>query len=134
MTEGLAGLWELTETETALRRYSQSFRSWNDFLARFNASFILENMKDQAIAWLSTAKVNDKLDLLEYISKFKNNAAPSGIKNKDALINFFSRGIPTQIMKRIYFMDTVPTTVDKWYTQALHFKHIWEKTNEIAKG
>lgn len=134
MTEGLAGLWELTETETALRKNPQSFRSWNDFLARFNTSFILENTKDQAIAWLSTAKVNDKLDLLEYISKFKNNAALSGIKNGDALINFFSRGILTQIMKRIYSMDTVPTTVDKWYTQALHFKHIWEKTNEIAKG
>ena len=86
MTEGLAGLWELTETETALRRNPQSFRSWNDFLARFNTSFILENPKDQAIAWLSTAKVNDKLDLLEYISKFKNNAALSGIKNGDAQI------------------------------------------------
>ena len=86
MTEGLAGLWELTETETALRRNPQSFRSWNDFLARFNTSFILENTKDQAIAWLSTAKVNDKLDLLEYISKFKNNAALSGIKNGDAQI------------------------------------------------
>ena len=134
MTKGLAGLWELTKTETALRRNHQSFRSWNDFLARFNASFILENTKDQAIAWLSTAKVNDKLNLLEYISKFKNNAALGGIKNEDALINFFSRGIPTQIMKRIYSIDTVPTTVDKWYTQALHFKHIWEKTNEIAKG
>lgn len=31
-------------------------------------------------------------------------------------------------------MDTVPTTIEKWYTQALHFKHVWEKTNDIAKG
>ena len=31
-------------------------------------------------------------------------------------------------------MDTVPNTVEKWYLQALHFKHVWEKTNKIAKG
>lgn len=37
-------------------------------------------------------------------------------------------------MKRIYSMDTVPNTVEKWYTQTLHFKHVWEKTNKIAKG
>ena len=37
-------------------------------------------------------------------------------------------------MKRIYGMDTVPTTIDKWYQQTLHFQHVWEKMNEIAKG
>ena len=75
--------------------------------------FILKNTKDQAIAWLSTTKVNEKLNLLEYISKFKNNAALSRITNQDILINFFSRGIPTQLMKRIYLMDTIPNTVEK---------------------
>ena len=134
MTEGSAGLWALTETETALKKNPQSFGSWNNFLDRFNASFILENTKDQAIAWLSTARTSNKLPLLEYISKFKNNTALSKIKNEDVLINFFSRGIPTQIMRRIYSMDTVPTTIEKWCIQALHFKHVWEKTNNITKG
>lgn len=134
MTKGSAGLWALTETETALKRNPQSFGSWNNFLTRFNNCFILENTKDQAIAWLSTARTSDKIPLLKFISKFKNNAALSEIKNEDTLINFFLRGIPTQIMKRMYSMDTIPTTVQKWYTQALHFKHVWEKINDIAKG
>ena len=134
MTKGSARFWVLTETEATLARNPQSFGSWNNFLTRFNASFILENIKDQAIACLSTARTSDKLPLLKYISKFKNNTALSKIKNENVLINFFSWGIPTQIMRRIYSMDTVPTTVEKWYTQALHFKHVWEKTNNIAKG
>ena len=134
MTKETAGLWALAETEAALSRNPQNFGSWNDFLTRFNPSFILENTKDQAIAWLSTAQTSDKLPLLEYISRLKNNATLSKIKNEDALINFFPQGIPTQIMKRIYSMDTVPTTVEKWYIQALHFKHVWEKTNNITKG
>ena len=134
MKEGSARLWALTETETALTRNPPGFGTWADFLKRFNNSFILENTREQAIAWLSTTKVNDKINLLDYISKFKNNATLSGITDQNVLINFFSRGIPTQLMRRIYSMDTVPTTMEKWYLQTLHFKHVWERTNEIAKG
>ena len=134
MKVGSAGLWALTETKTAFANNPPGFGTWSDFLKRFNDSFILKNTKEQAIAWLLTIKINDKINLLKYISKFKNNATLSGITDQNVLINFFSRRIPTQLMKRIYSMDTVPSTVEKWYLQALHFKHIWEKTNEIAKG
>ena len=134
MKEGAAGLWALTETETAFTRNPPGFGTWANFLQRFNNSFILENTKEQAIAWLTTTKVNDKIDILDYISKFKNNAALSGITDQNVLINFFSRGIPTQLMRRIYSMDIVPTTMEKWYQQTLHFKQVWERTNEIAKG
>ena len=50
MKEGAAGLWVLTETETAFTRNPPGFRTWADFLKRFNNSFILENTKEQAIA------------------------------------------------------------------------------------
>ena len=107
MKEGAAGLWTLTETETAFTRNPPGFRTWADFLKRFNDSFILKNTREQAIAWLTTTKVNDKIDILDYISRFKNNAALSGITDQNILINFFSRGIPTQLMRRIYSMDNI---------------------------
>ena len=110
------------------------FGVWQDFFDRFKASFIQENIKDQAIAWLTTTKVNNSLPLPEHIFQFKNNTALSEIKNEDAPINFFSRGILTSIMRRIFSMDTVPDTVEKWYTQALHFKLVWERADNIAKG
>ena len=134
MKEGVAVLWALTETEAVFVRSPPGFGTWTNFIKKFNDSFILENTKEQAIAWLTTTKVNDKLDILNYISKFKNNAALSGITDKNVLINFFSRGIPTQLMRRIYSMDIIPTTMEKWYQQTLHFKQVWERTNEIAKG
>ena len=134
MKEGAAELWALTETEAAFVRNLPGFGTWADFIKKFNDSFILENTKEQAIALLTTTKVNNKLDILNYISKFKNNAALSGITDENVLINFFSRGIPTQLMRRIYSMDIVPTTMEKWYQQTLHFKQVWENTNEIAKG
>ena len=134
MREGSAALWSLTETEAALKRNPPNFGTWQDFLNKFSASFILENTKDQAIAWMTTAKVDKKVPLMDYISQFKNNAALSEIGNEDVLINFYSRGIPPFLMKKIYGMDTVPTTIDKWYQATLRFQHVWEKTQEIAKG
>ena len=134
MKEGAAELWALTETEAIFIRNPPGFGTWADFIKKFNNSFILENTKEQAIDWLTTTKVNNKLDILNYISKFKNNAALSGITDENVLINFFSRGIPTQLMRRIYSMDIVPTTMEKWYQQTLHFKQVWERTNKIAKG
>ena len=134
MREGSAALWSLTETEAALKRNPPNFGTWQNFLNKFSALFILENTKDQAITWMTTTKVDKKTPLMDYISQFKNNAALSEINNEDVLINFYSRGIPPFLMKRIYGMDTVPDTIDKWYQATLCFQHVWEKTNEIAKG
>ena len=134
MREGSAALWSLTETEAALKRNPPNFGTWQNFLNKFSASFILENTKDQAIAWMTTARVDKKTPLMDYISQFKNNAALSEISNEDVLINFYSRGIPSFLMKKIYGMDTVPTTIEKWYQATLRFQHVWEKTQEIAKG
>ena len=134
MREGSAALWSLTETEAALKRNPPNFGTWQNFLNKFSTSFILENTKDQAIAWMTTTKVDKKTPLMDYISQFRNNAALSEISNEDVLINFYSRGIPSFLMKRIYGMDTVPTTIEKWYQATLRFQHVWEKTQEIAKG
>ena len=134
MKEGSAALWSLTETEAALKRNPPNFGTWQDFLNKFSALFILENTKDQAIAWMTTTKVDKKTPLMDYISQFKNNAALSEINNQDVLINFYSRGIPSFLMKKIYGMDTVPDTIDKWYQATLRFQHVQEKTNEIARG
>ena len=134
MREGSAALWSLTETEAALKRNPPNFGTWQNFLNKFSASFILENTKDQAIAWMTTTKVDKKTPLMDYISQFRINAVLSEISNEDVLINFYSRGIPSFLMKRIYGMDTVPDTIEKWYQATLRFQHVWEKTQEIAKG
>ena len=35
-------------------------------------------------------------------------------------------------MNRIYGMDTVPTTINEWYTRAVHFKTQWDRADAIA--
>ena len=134
MMEGAAGLWATTFITKALKSTPPNFGSYVNFLTEFKESFIQENAKDQAIAWLTNTRVSNTLPLVDYISQFKNNTVLSEIANEDTLINFFSRGIPVPIMRRIFSMDTVPSMVDKWYSQAMHFKLTWERAESIVKG
>ena len=132
MKEGSATTWASTIAKQALVKIPADFGSWANFLTDFNTSFIYADVKNKAIAWLTTTTVNKTLQLRDYISQFKNNTALSEINNDDTLINFFSQGIPTSLMRRIYSMDTVPTTIQGWYTRAIHFKTQWEKANTVT--
>ena len=132
MREGLAATWASTFTKKALALAIPDLGTWIAFEADFKTSFIHVNVKNEAIAWLTTTIVTKNLLLGDYISQFKNNVALSEITHEDTLINFFSRGIPIPLMKRIYSMDTVPTKIDDWYAKAIHFKTQWDRADAIA--
>ena len=84
----------MREGSAALKRNPPNFGTWQNFLNKFSTSFILKNTKDQAKAWMTTARVDKKTPLMDYISQFKNNAALSEINNQDVLINFIQEGYP----------------------------------------
>ena len=115
MREGLAAIWASTFTKKALTLAIPTLGTWTAFYTNFKMSFIHINVKNEAIAWLTTTSITKNLPLRDYISQFKNHITLSEITHEDTLINFFSRGIPTPLMKQIYGMDTVPTTIDEWY-------------------
>ena len=132
MKEGSAAIWASTITKKALALTIPTLGTWTAFLADFQTSFIHIDVKNVAIAWLTTTSVTKNLPLRDYISQFKNLVALSKITHEDTLINFSSRGIPAPLMKQIYSMDTVPTKIDKWYTHAIHFKTQWDRADAIA--
>ena len=126
MKEGSASTWASTFTKKALALNPPTLGNWNNFINEFKTSFIHIDVKNEAIAWLTNTVVMNKLPLRDYISQFKNQVAISEITHEDTLINFFSRGLPPSLMKRIYGMDTVPIKIDDWYTRAINFKMQWE--------
>ena len=112
MKEGSAATWASTFTKKALSLTLPTLGSWTNFHNDFKTSFIHIDVKNEAIAWLTTTIVSNKLLLGDYISQFKNQVALSKITHEDTLIDFFSRGLPPSFMKRIYRMDMVPTKID----------------------
>ena len=132
MKEGSAAIWASTFTKKALALSTPSLGTWITFQADFKTSFIHIDVKNEAIAWLTTTSITKNLPLRDYISQFKNHITLSEITHKDTLINFFSRGIPAPLMKQIYGMDTVPTMINEWYAWAVHFKTQWDRADTIA--
>ena len=132
MKEGSATIWASTFTKKALALTPPTLGSWTNFYADFKTSFIHIDIKNEAIAWLTTTSITKNLPLVDYISQFKNHITLSEITHENTLINFFSRGIPTPLMKWIYGMDTIPTKIDKWYACAIHFKTQWDRADAIA--
>ena len=99
MKAGSAAIWASTFTKKALALTNPNLGTWTTFYNDFKTSFIHINVKNEAIAWLTTTSVTKNLPLRDYISQFKNHIALSKITHEDTLINFFSRGIPTPLMK-----------------------------------
>ena len=92
MKEGSATTWASTFT-------SPTLGTWTSFYANLKTSFIHIDVKNKAIAWLITTTVSKNLPLRDYISQFKNHVTLSEITHEDAIINFFSRGVPVTLMK-----------------------------------
>ena len=134
MKEGSAQMWASTFTKKALSQPTPSFGAIVDFTDKFTMAFVHKDTKSEAIKWLINTWVSKGLMLNDYISQFQSNVKVSGTMNEDTLINFFSRGIPTSLMRRVYSMDTVPDTIEKWYKQAMHFKVQWNKANSIKRN
>ena len=97
--EGSTTTWPSTFTKKAPTFTPPTLRTWTSFYADFKTSFIHIDVKNEAIAWLSTTVVSKNLPLGDYISQFKNHVALSEITHEDALINFFSRGIPVSLIQ-----------------------------------
>lgn len=132
MKEGSTATWAFTTTKKTLTHAPPNFGNWDELYSNFITSPIHIDVKNEAITWLTTTFVSKTLPLNDYISQFKNQVTLNEINNKDALINLFSRGIPIALMRRIYAMDTIPTTIDKCYKHTIHFKIQWDRADAIA--
>ncbi|KIN96910.1 hypothetical protein M404DRAFT_32767 [Pisolithus tinctorius Marx 270] len=103
MKKGVAHSWAATFQKVSLEKTPPSFGTFADFTKYFKESFTSPDTVGTAIAKL-------------YV----------------ALIEFFSQGLKPFITNRIHMMETTPTKIEGWYTQAQKFDAKWRKVNEIS--
>ena len=87
MKEGSAAIWASTFTKKALALTPPSLGTWATFQADFKMSFIHIDIKNEAIAWLTTTSVTKNLPLGDYISQFKKQllSAKSPMKTPSSI-------------------------------------------------
>ena len=77
--------------------------------------------------WIYSPSLN------HYVSEFQNHIVQANIKDLNILIRYFLARIPPSLMQCIISMDTTPTTIQEWYSKAIHFQTQWEWAEEISK-
>ncbi|KIO01477.1 hypothetical protein M404DRAFT_28779 [Pisolithus tinctorius Marx 270] len=120
---------ELYDTDTKKVVYALSYMK-KDFVKNFKESFTSADTAGTTIAKLRTLKQKESVE--QYITDFRTAAADSTITEDIALIKFFSQGLKPFIANRIHMMETTPTKITEWYTQAQKFDAKWRKVNEFS--
>ena len=139
MTKGAAQTWAATFRQKAITGATISMGTFEDFVKEFKTAFKHHDVVGNTISWLAhkrmTSKNNGTFEppLTMYIAGFQNYIAQSGITDHNFLIGFFLAGIPSRLMKSIYSMETVPTTINDWYKKALTFQTYYERAREVEQ-
>ena len=140
MTKGSALTWAATFWENSINTTGTVILGiYTNFITKFNEDFKQRDVTGTAITWLTTKQMVLKKDwtysppLNQYVLEFQNHVAWANIKDPNILIGYFSTGIPPSLMQWIMSMDTIPTTIQEWYSKAIHFQTQWERAEEISK-
>jgi hypothetical protein len=137
MSKGSALTWATTYRQTAISGTTVTLGTYTDFLTKFNSAFKHHDTVGNAINWLSNTRMNKPdgsiVILLEkYIALFKNNIALAEITNPNVLVGYFAAGLHPKLMEHMMSMETLPTTINKWYEKATTFQTQWQRAREIA--
>ncbi|GBE79571.1 hypothetical protein SCP_0207710 [Sparassis crispa] len=133
MQGGTAGSWAQSFIETELTNDDfLSYGSWRDFIASVNKAFGDENIEETAHTLLRNIKQGTRT-ADDYIAEFRS--IESKAKLEDAgNIEYFKWGLNDPLRQRIYGMESMPKTLDKWYEYASRFDNQWRSAQIFKRG
>ncbi|GBE87281.1 hypothetical protein SCP_1005280 [Sparassis crispa] len=133
MQGGTAGSWAQSFIETELTNDDfLSYGSWRDFIASVNKAFGDENIEETARTLLRNIKQGTRT-ADDYIAEFRS--LESKAKLEDAgNIEYFKWGLNDPLRQRIYGMESMPKTLDKWYEYTSRFDNQWRSAQIFKRG
>jgi hypothetical protein len=134
MKIGTAASWADNRNEKAFVKVDGIQVGWGSFdswVADFGDTFYFGDHETDSRQALQHMKQTG--DIGEYITKFRFHAGNSKITDNSALIGYFQVGIKTALMKQIYAMETVPTTIEGWIKKAQTFENNWKQGQTVSR-
>ena len=135
MTEGTAASWAHQKSASALATIGGNYvgwGSWEQFKVDFDKSFDYGDHALRARQKLQNLKQTGSVD--EFISEFRTLWGLSGISENAALIGYFQTGIKAPLMRQIFAMECVPSTIEGWIKKAALFDSNARMANAVARG
>lgn len=125
MTKGTAATWAQNYYTDSFEKSAPSFGTFAEYEKSFRASFLSVDTKQNAITDLSDIKQGHSLT--DYIARFKTLVSQSTLKQNASLIHFFEKGLKEGLRKQVYLMETLPTTIDKWYEAVTRLNNNYQR-------
>jgi len=129
MTEGTAASWAHQKSSSALTIINGNYAgwgSWEEFKMEFDRSFSYGDHAMRARQKLQVLKQTGSVD--EFISEFRTLWGLSEMTENAALVGYFQSGIKVPLMKQIFAMEHVPSTIEGWIEKA----SLFDSNNRMA--
>ena len=104
-----------------------------DFIEELKKAFQAADTEGDARARLRQLR-QGKGTVNKYVAEFRILAGKAKMREEDkALTEYFMEGINTGILQKIFAQETLPTTIDEWYTQASKYDAQYRRVQEILE-
>ncbi|ETW77374.1 hypothetical protein HETIRDRAFT_167449 [Heterobasidion irregulare TC 32-1] len=138
MREGTASLFaQKYYFDRELREYkpTETRKVWGtfkDFLKELAAAFKDESLEQKARQKLFTMRMG-KRSADEFVTDYLMTAGESGF-DLESTVDYFRRAIHPEILKQIYRLPDMPTTMDDWVKYTRRFDNQWRELQSIKSS
>src|ERR1700676_2656660 len=108
-----------------------TFGNWADFERALKTAFSPIDSEGTARTKLRHLKQGSG-GLDNYIAEFRILVSKCGITDNTSLIEYFMEGLNPKLLERVYFTETMPTTIQGWYEAANKFDGQSRRAKAIA--
>ena len=130
MNSGPAQAWkESFITQKTNVNRNMNLGTWVACKQALENAFLISDIPGNARAKLRTLKQTGRAD--EYVGQFRILAQRSKITDETTLIEYFMEGLKPKLLEKIYSLQTIPTTIENWYSHACRFDNQWSRVQEI---
>jgi hypothetical protein len=130
MKGGTAAGWSESFIQTA--ETLGTFGTWRAFETALKTAFSPIDSKGTAQTKLQHLRQGlGGLD--NYIAEFRILVSKCGITDNKSLIEYFMEGLNPELLKRVYLMENMPTTIQGWYEAANKFDGQYRRAKAIAE-
>ncbi|ETW84763.1 hypothetical protein HETIRDRAFT_311919 [Heterobasidion irregulare TC 32-1] len=138
MREGTASLFaQKYYFDRELREYkaTETRKTWGtfkDFLKELATAFKDESLEQKARQKLFTMRMG-KQSADEFVMDYLMTAGESGF-DLESTVDYFRRAIHPEILKQIYRLPDMPTTMDDWVKYTRRFDNQWRELQSIKSS
>src|ERR1700678_900583 len=130
MTEETARAWKESFVRDVINSQGNNFGSLKQFTINLRKAFEASDLEGNARAKLQQLKQGkDSVD--DYVAQFRILAGKARMTDNAALTEYFTEGVNTGILQKIFAQEKLPATITEWYERTSRCDSHYRRVQEI---